>query len=129
LRLLQVRIWLIQAFQYTAKHGEVCPAGWQKGAATMKTKLDSNELKDYWQNHHAKRWSLDSWSSLSIDNSHPTLSYPKHQTFSKISKLTLRFPIRFAYFVTCLLAFANDCNKQTSRIIWSRKNYSRSIGK
>ncbi|MBT3586801.1 MAG: peroxiredoxin [Halobacteriovoraceae bacterium] len=27
---------LVEAFQYTAKHGEVCPAGWTKGADTMK---------------------------------------------------------------------------------------------
>ena len=27
---------VVQAFQYVAKHGEVCPAGWIPGAATMK---------------------------------------------------------------------------------------------
>lgn len=27
---------LIQAYQYVAKHGEVCPANWQPGAKTMK---------------------------------------------------------------------------------------------
>ncbi len=27
---------LVEAFQYTAKHGEVCPAGWTNGADTMK---------------------------------------------------------------------------------------------
>ena len=27
---------LVEAFQYTAKHGEVCPAGWTKGADSMK---------------------------------------------------------------------------------------------
>ena len=27
---------LVEGFQYTAKHGEVCPAGWTKGADTMK---------------------------------------------------------------------------------------------
>lgn len=26
---------LVQAFQYTDTHGEVCPAGWKKGAATI----------------------------------------------------------------------------------------------
>ena len=26
---------LVKAFQYTDKHGEVCPAGWTPGAATM----------------------------------------------------------------------------------------------
>jgi hypothetical protein len=29
---------LVQAFQYTDKHGEVCPAGWKPGAATIKSK-------------------------------------------------------------------------------------------
>lgn len=27
---------LVQAFQYTDKHGEVCPAGWKPGKKTMK---------------------------------------------------------------------------------------------
>ena len=27
---------LVEAYQYTAKHGEVCPAGWSKGKDTMK---------------------------------------------------------------------------------------------
>jgi alkyl hydroperoxide reductase subunit AhpC len=26
----------VEAYQFTAKHGEVCPAGWTKGKATMK---------------------------------------------------------------------------------------------
>jgi len=26
----------VEAYQYTAQHGEVCPAGWTKGSATMK---------------------------------------------------------------------------------------------
>ena len=26
----------VEAYQYTAQHGEVCPAGWTKGKATMK---------------------------------------------------------------------------------------------
>ncbi|KAH9886521.1 thioredoxin-like protein [Xylariomycetidae sp. FL2044] len=29
-------IRLVQAFQFTDEHGEVCPAGWQNGAKTMK---------------------------------------------------------------------------------------------
>ena len=28
---------LVQAFQYTDKHGEVCPAGWKPGAETVST--------------------------------------------------------------------------------------------
>lgn len=33
---------LVQAFQYTDKHGEVCPAGWKPGQDTVSlaTKLD-----------------------------------------------------------------------------------------
>tara|TARA_R110000868_G_scaffold83454_1_gene235535 strand:+ start:2459 stop:3064 length:606 start_codon:yes stop_codon:yes gene_type:complete len=27
---------LVEAYQYTAKHGEVCPAGWNNGSDTMK---------------------------------------------------------------------------------------------
>lgn len=27
---------LVQAFQFTDEHGEVCPAGWKPGDATMK---------------------------------------------------------------------------------------------
>ncbi|XP_004365378.1 peroxiredoxin-2 [Capsaspora owczarzaki ATCC 30864] len=35
---------LVQAFQYTDKHGEVCPAGWTPGKATIKPDVkDSQE--------------------------------------------------------------------------------------
>ena len=27
---------LVEGYQYTARHGEVCPAGWNKGSDTMK---------------------------------------------------------------------------------------------
>ena len=40
---------LIEAFQYTDAHGEVCPAGWQQGADTMKA--DPKGSKDYFQKH------------------------------------------------------------------------------
>lgn len=30
---------LVQAFQYTDKHGEVCPAGWKPGQDTVRIKL------------------------------------------------------------------------------------------
>lgn len=36
---------LVQAFQYTDVHGEVCPAGWKPGSKTMKP--DTNKSKDY----------------------------------------------------------------------------------
>jgi len=38
---------LLEAYQFTAKHGEVCPANWKKGGATMTPNpVDS---KDYFQ--------------------------------------------------------------------------------
>jgi len=36
---------LVQAFQYTDEHGEVCPANWKPGAKTMVA--DPNKSKDY----------------------------------------------------------------------------------
>ena len=38
---------LLQGFQFHAAHGEVCPAGWVPGAATMKP--DANESQEYFQ--------------------------------------------------------------------------------
>lgn len=34
---------LVQAFQFTDKHGEVCPAGWKPGADTIKPGVDSSK--------------------------------------------------------------------------------------
>ena len=39
---------LIQAFQYSDDHGEVCPAGWKPGHATIKP--DQDEKLEYFQN-------------------------------------------------------------------------------
>ena len=39
---------LVEAFQYTDKHGEVCPASWESGDATMKPSHDAEETQDYW---------------------------------------------------------------------------------
>ncbi|GFS56670.1 peroxiredoxin 1 [Nephila pilipes] len=39
---------LVQAFQFTDKHGEVCPAGWKPGDATMKP--DPEGSKAYFKN-------------------------------------------------------------------------------
>ncbi|GAB9472249.1 Peroxiredoxin-2 [Globisporangium polare] len=33
---------LVEAFQYTDEHGEVCPAGWKKGKATMKADVQGS---------------------------------------------------------------------------------------
>lgn len=38
---------LVQAFQFTDKHGEVCPAGWKPGKATMKP--NPKESKEYFE--------------------------------------------------------------------------------
>merc|ERR1712083_242350 len=38
---------LVQAFKFTDKHGEVCPAGWKPGQDTMKP--DTNASKAYFQ--------------------------------------------------------------------------------
>jgi len=38
---------LVQAFQFTDEHGEVCPAGWKPGAATMKA--DPVGSKEYFE--------------------------------------------------------------------------------
>ncbi|GFR23819.1 peroxiredoxin 1 [Trichonephila clavata] len=40
---------LVQAFQFTDKHGEVCPAGWKPGDATMKP--DPEGSKAYFKSH------------------------------------------------------------------------------
>ena len=38
---------LVQALQFTDKHGEVCPAGWQPGKATIKP--DPTDKKEYFE--------------------------------------------------------------------------------
>mgnify|MGYP002623704219 CR=1 FL=1 len=48
-------IRLVKAFQYTDKHGEVCPASWKEGAPTMKADPNSKLTLDYWKNVHAKK--------------------------------------------------------------------------
>lgn len=40
---------LVQAFQFTDKHGEVCPAGWKPGSDTMKP--DPKGSKEYFTKH------------------------------------------------------------------------------
>ncbi len=44
---------LVKAFQYTDKYGEVCPASWTPGAATMKPG-DEEQLAGFWANEHGK---------------------------------------------------------------------------
>jgi alkyl hydroperoxide reductase subunit AhpC len=40
---------LVEAFQYTAKHGEVCPANWSKGQDSMKP--GTQESKEWFKKH------------------------------------------------------------------------------
>lgn len=40
---------VLEAFQYVAKHGEVCPANWKKGADTMKP--DPKGSQEYFKKH------------------------------------------------------------------------------
>ena len=48
-------IRLVQAFQYTDEFGEVCPAGWTPGAATMVPNPDSKKTEEYWEKEHGKQ--------------------------------------------------------------------------
>ena len=41
---------LFQAFQFTDEHGEVCPAGWKPGKATMKP--DPEASKTYFESNN-----------------------------------------------------------------------------
>ena len=42
---------LVQAFQFTDKHGEVCPAGWKPGKAT--TVPNPKDSQTYFQQANA----------------------------------------------------------------------------
>ena len=46
---------LVQAFQYTDIHGEVCPSGWKKGAKTIVPDHKSEKTQKYWEEEHAKK--------------------------------------------------------------------------
>ena len=45
---------LVQAFQFTDEHGEVCPAKWKPGKKAMVPDAKSYKLKEYWEDTHAK---------------------------------------------------------------------------
>ena len=47
-------IRLVQAFQYTDQYGEVCPASWKPGAATMHADDGSAKTAEYWEKEHGK---------------------------------------------------------------------------
>lgn len=44
-RSVEETLRLVQAFQYTDKHGEVCPANWTPGAKTIKP--DTKAAQEY----------------------------------------------------------------------------------
>ena len=46
-------IRLVQAFQFSAKNGEVCPAKWKPGKATI-APADDEKLKKYWKDELTK---------------------------------------------------------------------------
>jgi len=46
---------LVEAYQYTAKHGEVCPASWRTGQRTLEPSPFSEMTKKYWEEVHAKK--------------------------------------------------------------------------
>ena len=46
---------LVQAFQYTDEHGEVCPSGWKKGAKTMVPDHNSEKTQKYFAEEMAKK--------------------------------------------------------------------------
>ena len=45
---------LVKGFQYTDEYGEVCPAQWQPGKATMVPQIGAEKTESYWQNEHGK---------------------------------------------------------------------------
>lgn len=45
---------LVKGFQYTDEHGEVCPSGWEPGAATMVPDHASSALTNFWADTHGK---------------------------------------------------------------------------
>jgi len=48
-------IRLVQAFQYSDEHGEVCPSGWKPGKATMVPDHKSEKLAAFWAQEHDKK--------------------------------------------------------------------------
>ena len=46
---------LVQAFQFTDEHGEVCPSNWKPGRKTMKPKPGDPDLKKYFEDELAKQ--------------------------------------------------------------------------
>jgi alkyl hydroperoxide reductase subunit AhpC len=45
---------LLKAFQFADKHGEVCPAKWEPGKATI-SPASSEKVNEYWKKEHAAK--------------------------------------------------------------------------
>jgi alkyl hydroperoxide reductase subunit AhpC len=45
---------ILKAFQYSDKHGEVCPARWEPGKPAMQPKAGSDKLNQFWKQEHSK---------------------------------------------------------------------------
>jgi alkyl hydroperoxide reductase subunit AhpC len=45
-------IRLLQAFQHSDKYGEVCPARWKPGKATMIPEVGHSKTEQYWSKEH-----------------------------------------------------------------------------
>ena len=45
---------LVQAFKHADEYGEVCPASWKPGKATMVPDVDSKKTEKYWEQEHGK---------------------------------------------------------------------------
>ena len=48
-------IRLVKAFKYADEYGEVCPASWNPGDATMVPNQDNEKTEKYWQQEHDKK--------------------------------------------------------------------------
>ncbi|KAL4429882.1 hypothetical protein ABPG74_022905 [Tetrahymena malaccensis] len=46
---------LVEAFQFTDEHGEVCPAKWKPGGKGMVPNHQSEKLKEYWEKEFDKK--------------------------------------------------------------------------
>jgi peroxiredoxin (alkyl hydroperoxide reductase subunit C) len=46
---------LVKALAFTDEHGEVCPASWTPGSATMVPDHNSPALKNFWKDVHSKK--------------------------------------------------------------------------
>merc|ERR1719370_2736231 len=79
---------LVQAFQYTDQHGEVCPAGWKPGADTIIPNPD-DKLSD-WSKHSSTPINTARFVRP-VGSRVPTPSFPTQMTNSSISAKSTDF--------------------------------------